>query len=67
MRISEHTILRDAFENSFRFMLNRLGDAGATIDFNEDTLLLAEDRCWNEFSLALEEMGVTLEEVKVGR
>lgn len=70
MKISEYTLLEDAFHNSFGFMLNRLAD----LDFlkgdphdpaNQNLKDLAEDRCFSEFMVALEEMGITLEEAQV--
>jgi len=70
MKISEYTLLEDAFHRSFGFMLNRLADAGyitgdphsPTRERFRDT---AEDRCFNEFMCALEGGGVQLEDAKV--
>lgn len=65
MKISEYTLLEDAFEASFGFMLNRIGEALDKDLWVEDEGLretLAE-RCFHEFTIALEEMGVELGEV----
>ena len=70
MKVSEYTLLRDAFENSFGFMLNRISDTwpDATPDWHGDEgrKELAEDRCFTEFIVALEEMGIELGDCKSG-
>jgi hypothetical protein len=68
MKISEYTILEDAFHNSFGFMLNRLADLGFIRGDPHDGHLgdkkdTAEERCFNEFVAALEDMGVMLQDV----
>ena len=66
MKVSEYTLLRDTFDNAFGFMLNRIAEAYPNCpDFHEDQGLkdLALDRCWNEFMVALEEMGIELEDL----
>lgn len=60
MKVNEYKVLRTAFEQAFPFMLNRLSDAGATMPEGVDAAM-AEDQCWCEFSLMLDEMGVELE------
>ena len=71
MRISEYTLLEEAFHNSFGFMLNRLADLNMIeggdphADKFRGSKELAEERCWNEFMCAIEEMGVELEDAKV--
>jgi len=66
MKISEVTLLEGGFDASFGFMLNRIGDAYEDLRLPEsmwdDTAL--RDRCFSEFLLALEEMGVTFETVE---
>lgn len=62
MKISEYVILQDAFENSFGFMLNRIADATDT-DLQKARTEEVTDRCWREFVNALDEMGVTLQEM----
>lgn len=65
MRISEATILQDAFEAAFPFMLNRMADAGYDVEgMRKDEYLV--ERCWGEFLIALEEIGVRLEDIDVG-
>jgi hypothetical protein len=67
MKISEYTLLRDAFENSFGFMLNRISDnyPDSTPDWHGEAFRKdrAEEQCWNEFMVALEEMGIELEQL----
>jgi hypothetical protein len=66
MKISEYTLLRDTFDNAFGFMLNRIADSyDGCPDFQGDASRrdLALDRCWNEFMVALEEMGIELEDL----
>jgi hypothetical protein len=66
MKVSEYTLLRDTFDNAFGFMLNRLDDVYEnTPDWYADQSKkdLALDRCWNEFMVALEEMGIELEDL----
>lgn len=70
MRISEYTLLEGAFDNSFGFMLNRINDAleaGGHPPLPEalhhDDYL--RDRAFSEFIIALEEMGVVLDEAVV--
>lgn len=69
MKVSEYTLLRDVFENSFGFMLNRISDIYEhTPDWHADFSKKeqAEERCWNEFMVALEEMGIELGDCKSG-
>ena len=70
MIISEYTLLEDAFEAAFPFMLNRLSDVGIIKgDPHSAELCFARDeaceRCFTEFITALEEIGVELENAKV--
>jgi hypothetical protein len=69
MKISEYTILEDAFDASFGFMLNRIADTweGKVPDFHasRDLVEHAKERCWTEFICALEELGVELGDVEV--
>lgn len=71
MKISERTILEHSFSNSFVFMLNRLGDAGLLkgdhFEWPEATKVYVQERCFDEFMLALEELGITLGEVEIRR
>lgn len=67
MKLSEYTVLRDVFENAFGFMLNRIAegypdcpDFQGLYNIKEDV----EERCWNEFMVALEEMGIELGDLK---
>lgn len=67
MKISEYTLLEDAFEASFGFMLNRIAEAwNLPVDFHEDTRAKdqASERCFSEFMIALEELGVELGDVE---
>ena len=64
MKISEYTLLELAFERSFGFMLTRIEEtsAGALSHFPEAVdRETAQDRCFTEFIIALEELGVELE------
>jgi hypothetical protein len=70
MKISEYTILEDAFHRSFGFMLNRLADAGYIkgdphSPTREPTRDYVEQQCFNEFMCALEDGGVELEDAEV--
>lgn len=68
MKISEYTLLEGAFDSSFGFMLNRIADLWPECpDFHKDAQKkeLAAERCFSEFMVALEEMGVELEQAKV--
>jgi hypothetical protein len=70
MKISEYRILEQAFENSFGFMLNRILDLGLLKgDPHGDKALRdrAEEQAFNEFVIALEEMGVELGEAEVSQ
>ena len=66
MRISEYTLLEEAWDRSFGFMLNRIEDAK---DEDSDLHRVRNDmsyvggRCFSEFIIALEEMGVELDTV----
>jgi hypothetical protein len=65
MKISEYTLLQSAFEAAFPFMLNRISEVYDE-DLSHDPLLSdeAEDRCWNEFMVAVEQIGIELEDVR---
>lgn len=66
MKISEYDLLQEAFTRSFGFMLNRVWEVyELSTDPHEDPGKRdhAEERCFNEFMCALEEMGVELETV----
>jgi len=65
MRISEYTLLRSVFEAAFPFMLNRINDVYDE-DLSHDPLKRddAEERCWNEFMLAVEQIGIELGDVQ---
>lgn len=68
MKISEYTLLQDAFEGSFGFMLNRLADLGLLkgdhFEWPLTTKELAEERCFTEFMNAIDEMGIELGDVE---
>jgi hypothetical protein len=69
LKISEYTLLEDAFEASFGFMLNRIAEAyDLDVDFHAPKFgpikELAADRCFSEFIAALEELGVELGDVE---
>lgn len=66
MKISEFDLLQEAFTRSFGFMLNRVWevyDIGTDPHAERESRDIAEERCFNEFIVALEEMGVELETV----
>jgi len=73
MRISEYTLLQDAFDSAFGFMLNRIGDEldsssvkdGRDLDTTGRERLA--ERCFSEFIIALEEIGVRLDDAVVTR
>lgn len=70
MVISEYVLLEGAFDNSFNFMLNRIGDAleAAGASPLPESLYKNEylrERAFSEFIVALEEMGVELQNVDV--
>lgn len=70
MKINEYTLLEMAFENSFGFMLNRLADCGFIKGDQHDPKRdemrgIAKERCFAEFMIALEELGVELGETEV--
>lgn len=68
MKISEYRLLEQAFENSFGFMLNRIEEEIGPIKGRDDTSTPhAIDKCFNEFVIALEEMGVELGEAEVAQ
>lgn len=63
MKVSEYTLLKAVFDDAFCNMLSRIGDTFKDCpDFfqKEELVDLALDRCWNEFTLALEEDGIIL-------
>ncbi len=61
MYIREYDALRQVYENHFGFMLNRLAEVVELPDIVYKNEVL-EDRCWNEFMVAFEEMGLKFEE-----
>ena len=71
MKISEYSLLEEAFHRSFGFMLNRIEEEVGSIDHRFDGTEhdqdnrrdRAEDLCFNEFIVAMEEMGIELETV----
>jgi len=68
MKIDEYKVVRAAFENAFGFMLNRIED-GLGVDMQRErngaAVEDAEERCWDEFVIALEAIGVTFAECNV--
>lgn len=69
MKVSEYTLLEEAFSRSFGWMLNRIWETyDLPGDPHEDRSAgvkdLAADRCFNEFMVALEELGVELGDVE---
>jgi len=69
VKISEYTLLEDAFHNSFGFMLNRISESEINMKdphaSTEAEKEYVEERCFNEFVIAIEEMGVELEDARV--
>ena len=65
MRIDEYKVVRAAFENAFGFMLNRIED-GLGVDLHRERkgseVEGVEERCWDEFMIALDALGVTFTE-----
>jgi len=62
MIVNEYAILSRAFTDSFGFMLNRIDEThglGKERDASLDSV--AEERCWNEFCLAIEALGLEFE------
>jgi hypothetical protein len=66
MKISEYTLLEDAFEAAFPFMLNRMEEILDTT-IKRDNLTHASERCFSEFIIALEEIGVVLQDIQATR
>jgi hypothetical protein len=67
MKISEYTLLEDAFEAAFGFMLNRIADTwNLEVDFHKDPTIkaIASERCFDEFVNSLAELGVELGDVE---
>ena len=63
MKVSEYTLMRLAWEQSFGFMLNRLADAEwLKVDHHDPkhatTKDRLEDQCWDEFLLAFDDIGL---------
>ena len=79
MRISEYTLLEEAWDRSFGFQLNRIEDEmgtipgrwtgkGADVDYEkEGKTERARMRCFSEFIIALEELGVELGDLETVR
>ena len=79
MRIGEYTLLEEAWDRSFGFMLNRIEDEMGTIpgrwtgkgaSMTHETggkTERARTRCFSEFIIALEELGVELGDLETVR
>jgi hypothetical protein len=69
VKVSEYTLMRMAWEQSFGFMLNRLAEADwLKVDDHHDSKHTTqrdhlEDQCWNEFLLALDDIGLEFGEM----
>jgi hypothetical protein len=79
MKISEYTLLQEAWDRSFGFMLNRIEDEmgtipgrwvgkGANMDYEkEGKAERARERCFSEFVIALDDLGVELGDLETVR
>ena len=70
MKMSEYTILENAFLAAFPFMLNRIMDALPDAELDLHVLARTDfvaERCFSEFISALEDQGVELGDVEVKR
>jgi hypothetical protein len=70
MKISEYRLLEEAWDRSFGFQLNRIEDEIGPIKGRDATRTdneVAKDRCFSEFILALEELGVQLGDLETVR
>jgi hypothetical protein len=66
VKISEYRLLSEAYEKHFGFALNRVEEEfGVDLQRERNSHEGALDRCFNEFMVAFDEMGVELGDAEV--